>query len=64
MQQVIEQARRGTDVLRIGVALLGLAVAGAGLIDRFLFDLPIGMPDGQNLFWYAATAAVACWGCR
>lgn len=64
MQQVVEKARSGLDLARLVLAFLGIAVAAAGLTDRFVVDLPIGMPDGQNLFWYAATAAIACWGCR
>jgi hypothetical protein len=64
MQQLFEKARVTLDGARIWVALLGLAVASAGLVDRFLWNLPIAMPEGQALFWYVACAAIACWGCR
>jgi hypothetical protein len=50
--------------LRLGVVVMGLSVALAGLVDRFVWNLPIGMPEGQALFWYVAAAGIACFACR
>lgn len=64
MPTLVDGARRALELARLGLALLGTGVAGVGLVDRFVWNLPIAMPEGQALFWYAATAAIACWGCR
>jgi hypothetical protein len=64
MQPLLDRARQALDIWRLVLALLGIAVAILGLTDRFFVNVPVAMPEGQALFWYAATAAVACWGCR
>lgn len=64
MQQLVDKARGVLDAVRLGVAFLGLGVATAGIVDRFLVNIPIGMPEGQALFWYVGAAAIACFACR
>jgi hypothetical protein len=65
MQIEVQKIRDVTiAVLRTVVAVLWLALVAAALIDRSLVNMPMSVPNGQELFWYAAASAAVCWGCR